>query len=916
MVRRWMATKMVRQAVISCSRRRWIAGRWQSALIFKRPAIQATSSEDNLTNDTTPTFDVTVAEPGWIKLYIDGSHYADVADTALAEPGTYSFTSPAITDGIYKANVIFIPATGARQVRALPFTVETESFQILGALPYGSGHSSIDHFDLTVTEPLDEATLRASARILTPSGGEVTISNVVDLGDNQYRLEFPVQNLDGVYQLQVDPSATDLAGNLLDQDLDEVAGEDPDDQFMYSLPVHKVGQNLLVNGSFETGIWPDIPTVTGRWSGDRAFSSTVDSRGMVAPEGDRALRFYYTTPTAAGEGSITSDVYQLIDLGIYESDIAAGRAVVWASALFNRVHNWNGETDTQFEFSMAAYSGELATFPDQIDNGELDEIEVVLFSDPNVDTWEQTDGWMVLPPGVDFLAIRVTAVEDVYDDIDVTEFHGHFVDAAHAVVIVPPDKPLVTGYQPTGTQDEPVSHFEVTFSEEINSASFTAADVVLLDPDGQPVTIEDSPVHLGNNEWQVSFDPQIREGEYQLLVGPHIEDLDGHELDLDIDGLPGEDPDDVYVGTFSIDLPFDLAVSEITAPAQTIADPAQVTIGYEVTNVGPKPTVHGTWTDIVVLSEDQSIGYGDFELMRVEHQGVLAAGESYEYSETIDLPPGFTGRYHLLVHADVDGVLSEFEPVENNLGEFAEFFDVMPIPYADLQVESVDFVDPAMSGQPLAITWTVSNQGIGITNRGLWRDSIFLYTGDQGEQHVTNWWFTHLGQVPVGGSYTHTQTVTLPDGLDGIYYLRVTAANADGPFEFAFRDNNTTNRLPLEVQLSSSPDLQVTDIVAPESVEEGTLIDVSWTVANEGAGVAEGSWVDRVVMQDAHNASAPLLRLGDFHYSQPLAAGLQYTRHEQVRVPNRVADDFRIIVTTDVGNDVYEHERHGQQQTG
>ena len=118
--------------------------------------------------------------------------------------------------------------------------------------------------------------------------------------------------------------------------------------------------------------------------------------------------------------------------------------------------------------------------------------------------------------------------------------------------------------------------------------------------------IVDMPTHLGNNVWRVNFAPQIEEGTFEFSIGPHIADLDGHELDLDIDGLPGEDPDDVYEGTLQVDLLFDLAVTEITAPSRTIADPAHVTIGYTVTNVGPKPTLHGAWTDRIVLSEDET----------------------------------------------------------------------------------------------------------------------------------------------------------------------------------------------------------------------------------------------------------------------------------------------------------------------
>ena len=249
----------------------------------------------------------------------------------------------------------------------------------------------------------------------------------------------------------------------------------------------------------------------------------------------------------------------------------------------------------------------------------------------------------------------------------------------------------------------------------------------------------------------------MAEGAYTFSVGPHIADLDGHELDLDIDGLPGEETDDVFTGTATVDLLFDLAVTNITAPAQTIADPAHITVGFTITNVGPKPTLHGAWTDRIMLSEDETIGYGDMELARVEHTGDLAPGASYSYSETFDLAPGFTGRYHLYVQADIDGVLAKFEARANNLGECAHFVDVMPIPYADLVVDTVQSPATAYSGTSLELTWTVRNQGIGLTNRGSWHDSVFLYSDAAGKHQVDDWWFDHLGQVPVGGTYTATR---------------------------------------------------------------------------------------------------------------------------------------------------------------
>ena len=559
----------------------------------------------------------------------------------------------------------------------------------------------------------------------------------------------------------IGPELADIAGNRLDQDGDGVAGEDADDRFAYSLPVHKLGKNLLLKtDTSEMYAAAGVPTKTGTWSGDLTYVTRF-YKPPWPPQGEYATRFVETTASGPAAGSISSDLWHLIDLAPYASDIANGQAVLWAAALFNR--ELIGPTyDTQCEIEVSAYAGTPATFPSQLGTSELATVKSVLFTDSNVANWEQAAGWLTLPAGSTFAAVRISGVENVVDDASGHEFYGLYVDYPQGVIIVPPDKPLVVDYAPQGTVHDPLAYFDVTFSEPIDAATFQAGDFQVAQPGGASVEISNPPVHLGNNVWRISFPPQLAEGAYTFSVGPHIADLDGHELDLDIDGLPGEETDDVFTGTATVDLLFDLAVTNITAPALTIADPAHITVGFTITNVGPKPTLHGVWTDRIMLSEDETIGYGDIELARVEHAGDLAPGASYSYSETFDLAPGFTGRYHLYVQADIDGVLAKFEARANNLGECAHFVDVMPIPYADLVVDAVQSPATASSGTSLELTWTVRNQGIGLTNRGSWHDSVFLYSDAAGKHQVDDWWFDHLGQVPVGGTYTATRKSPCP----------------------------------------------------------------------------------------------------------------------------------------------------------
>src|SRR3546814_357263 len=100
----------------------------------------------------------------------------------------------------------------------------------------------------------------------------------------------------------------------------------------------------------------------------------------------------------------------------------------------------------------------------------------------------------------------------------------------------------------------------------------------------------------------------------------------------------------------------DLEVGDVTVPAQTVADPARVTVGWTVTNVGTGAGFTAGWTDRVIVSRDAVFGNGDDVVLgEFVHSGALAVGESYDASEELLLPPGFYGRYKLFVQIDATG---------------------------------------------------------------------------------------------------------------------------------------------------------------------------------------------------------------------------------------------------------------------
>ncbi len=357
----------------------------------------------------------------------------------------------------------------------------------------------------------------------------------------------------------------------------------------------------------------------------------------------------------------------------------------------------------------------------------------------------------------------------------------------------------------------------------------------------------------------------------------------------------------------------DLLVSNVVAPTETIADPANVTVSWQVDNIGTLTASSGNWFDAVIASTDEIIGDSDDRLVALFQRTTdLAPGDSYLRTETFQLPPAFTGRYFLYVQSDHSKSIFEDGRLDNNQDRSPDVFDVMPIPYADVVVTSVSPEATGFSGQPLEVSWRVENQGIGLTNRANWTDYVYLATDPAGTHRIaTLGSFPHLGQLAVNDGYDRTVSVTLPQGISGTHYL-VVHSGGSGLFEFIHTDNNETVSGGFEVELSTPPDLIVSDIQAPTlAVLEGTLIDISWTVKNDGIGDAEGFWEDTVYLRKVGDPSAPTISLGAYRYDGPLAAGTTYTRQEQVRLPVRTFGLYEAVVTTNYRGQLYEHGANG-----
>jgi hypothetical protein len=111
---------------------------------------------------------------------------------------------------------------------------------------------------------------------------------------------------------------------------------------------------------------------------------------------------------------------------------------------------------------------------------------------------------------------------------------------------------------PSGNTFGAVSSLRVTFDEQMDPTSFTPGQIdSFTAPDGSAIAISDVQAVAGSNDtaFDISFAQQTMLGHYTLVLGPHILDSQGREMDQNGNGIPGEVPDDEYTASFTLQGP-------------------------------------------------------------------------------------------------------------------------------------------------------------------------------------------------------------------------------------------------------------------------------------------------------------------------------------------------------------------------
>ncbi len=214
-----------------------------------------------------------------------------------------------------------------------------------------------------------------------------------------------------------------------------------------------------------------------------------------------------------------------------------------------------------------------------------------------------------------------------------------------------------------------------------------------------------------------------------------------------------------------------------------------------------------------------------------------------------------TGTYYALMQANANG--------GSTLDQFIMNISVVPTSslqsLPNLEVTSITLPSGSniQSGQSITFSYTVENVGQAATDVPRWTDRAVL-SMDQVYGNADDMTlvgakdtFTHFGILNPGDSYTNNATVTLPDGINGNFYIIVQADNQFLVTEASTSrgDGISVSSTTFPVALAPYPDLIVSGLVQSGPNADGTYT-VSWNTVNNGNGPVADAWQEHVVIRN------------------------------------------------------------------
>ncbi len=359
----------------------------------------------------------------------------------------------------------------------------------------------------------------------------------------------------------------------------------------------------------------------------------------------------------------------------------------------------------------------------------------------------------------------------------------------------------------------------------------------------------------------------------------------------------------------------DLQVAEILYSTDTLNAGLNLGLSYTVHNNGSGDALSTPFVESLYLSANPFSPVNLVQFGQVTHTLPIAAGSADTVEVSAMIPVHLTeGFYYVWIKTDATNSVYEHTDEDNNFSRGNPLY-ILPYPPVDLVCNILAAPLNAGSGQQISVRWKVENQGIAVTQNYWWYDGIYLSTDTVFNAGIDIWvqHFGASGWLPAGQSYIQNQTLMLPQGISGTYYLIAVADDHHWVLDPNFTNNagllrdQSGNPLPIEISATPPPDLVVTHMEAPDIIIAGQPFKVKYTIENQGTGnVTPLTWYEHIYVSVNFNASGLLSTLLSRSYGQNLAPGQAYTDSATVYLPAHFQGNYILITQSDYYNQVYE----------
>ncbi|WP_343123935.1 CARDB domain-containing protein [Xanthomonas arboricola] len=368
----------------------------------------------------------------------------------------------------------------------------------------------------------------------------------------------------------------------------------------------------------------------------------------------------------------------------------------------------------------------------------------------------------------------------------------------------------------------------------------------------------------------------------------------------------------------------DLTVHNLTVVSTQVSAGGVVTLTWEDWNEGASPTAAAFMDRITIARADNglvlvdtTLPYDPAAIVNGVANGPIGAGEHRLRSFTFRLPDGLKGAGNLSITVTSDqntagnGVLFEANlagNAEDNNAASSSLVSAVT-QYAHLQLSGVSTPSQATTGQPLTVSWTVSNTGQ-VPTAGAWTDQIILSRDGMADMVIGS--VRHTGALANGQSYAQNLSVTMPVVANGRYTLRV---RSDALGEVLLPDTRAdTISASRSIDVTAAyADLGVSAVTVPASALSGENVKVTWLVTNTGNSPTDlALWNDRIVLARSPTPSVnDIVLAGSVVHTGVLGVNGSYTGTATVALPRDLVGTYYILVLTNLNNTVTELGRTG-----